>query len=193
MTSLDDLYCSNMINSMRDYTPSFAKNISPFAVRDPQEKNAAASASPDQPGFPSSSLKVISTGLPASTGTMNQRPGESVDDGRYVAFICNKSLSLIYQRLCPVWQSVYLLNHYTLSCYKEQPIDIQLILNTTNWILFMFTQGLRREGQVPRRLVKIVKEVIAKVTTISIPYPIGRSWPPSNPSPQWVLSWSFSL
>jgi len=82
LTSLDDLYCSNMINSMRDYTPSFAKNISPFAVRDPQEKNAAASASPDQPGFPSSSLKVISTGLPASTGTMNQRPGESVDDGR---------------------------------------------------------------------------------------------------------------
>ena len=82
LTSLDDLYCSNMINSMRDYTPSFAKNISPFAVRDPQEKNAATSASPDQPGFPSSSLKVISTGLPASTGTMNQRPGESMDDGR---------------------------------------------------------------------------------------------------------------
>jgi hypothetical protein len=27
LTSLDDLYCSNMINSMRDYTPSFAKNI----------------------------------------------------------------------------------------------------------------------------------------------------------------------
>ena len=81
LTSLDDLYCSNMINSMRDYTPSFAKNISPFAVRDPQEKNATPSTV-DQPGFPSSSLKVISTGLPASTGTMNQRPVESVNDGR---------------------------------------------------------------------------------------------------------------
>ena len=60
-----------------------------------QEKNATATA-PDQPGFPSSSLKVISTGLPASTGTMNQRPGESVDDGRYKntvpreCFFCNR-------------------------------------------------------------------------------------------------------
>ena len=94
LTSLDDLYCSNMINSMRDYTPSFAKNISPFAVRDPQEKNAAASASPDQPGFPSSSLKVQTTGLPASTGTMNQRPGESVDDGRY---ICTDGVDLFWR------------------------------------------------------------------------------------------------
>jgi len=83
LTSLDDLYCSNMINSMRDYTPSFAKNISPFAVRDPQEKNNTATPS-DQSGFPSSSLKVISTGLPASTGTMNQRPGESIEDGRSI-------------------------------------------------------------------------------------------------------------